>query len=268
MNQLSMHIRNQKGFTLLEMMISMVIMIIVLGGSIKVFTYQQSLIRDENDTAKVRAKGRHAIKMLAREVRMAGYGLPPTLGVTDMTTANTIKFRVNLENVRTFIDSSVDAPSGNPTITVTDATGFTNGDDVVLYNPNTEKNDYLTIQSISGNLITFTSSLDNDYIFSPFNMITSVNKYNEYTVRLLSYTFNGDTRYQIEKEIDGAKIVLINDLASSTGMTFDYFDFEGNTATTTFDVQQVAITLNMEDPRNPDATMEFKTDVQIRNSDL
>ncbi len=71
------YIKNQSGFTLVEMMIASVIALIVIGGSIYVFTTQQSLLKDQNDNTKVRAKGRLAIKILAREVRMAGFGVPP-----------------------------------------------------------------------------------------------------------------------------------------------------------------------------------------------
>jgi Tfp pilus assembly protein PilW len=256
-------IKNQSGLGLIELMVSMAIMIIVLGGTIMVFTEQQSRIEDENDTAKVRAKGRHAIKLVAREVRMAGFGLPPGLGVTS-TPANSVNFRFNMDNTRAFVDPSSDISSGSTALTVTaagDAALFSNNDNVVVYNPNggaTDDNNQ--VSSVFGSVITLSSGLGEDYNFGVFSNITTINKFNNYTIQA-----NGTN---IERITDGGTpVILVNDIAPN-GLTFEYFDFSDAATADTTQVQKIGITLNMLDPTNPDAVMEFKTDVQIRNSNL
>jgi prepilin-type N-terminal cleavage/methylation domain-containing protein len=71
------NLNNQYGFSLIELMVASIIGLVALGGAIMVFTTQNNALKDENDGTKVRAKGRLAIKILAKEIRMAGYGLPP-----------------------------------------------------------------------------------------------------------------------------------------------------------------------------------------------
>ena len=256
-------IKNQHGLGMIELLVSMVIMIIVLGGTIMIFTEQQSLIEDENDTAKVRAKGRHAIKLVAREVRMAGYGLPPGLGVTS-TPTNSVNFRFNMDNARAFIDPSSNIANGATNLTVTnagDASDFSGGDNVVIYNPNGRNYDDLPqVSTASGSVITVSPGVGSSFNFGTFSNITTINKFNNYTIQV-----NGTN---IERITDGGTpVILVNDIAPN-GLTFEYFDFAGATTTSTTQVQSIGITLNMLDPKNPDAVMEFKTDVQIRNSNL
>lgn len=267
-------IKNQRGLGMIELMVSMVIMIIVLGGTIMVFTEQQTRIKDENDTSKVRAKGRHAIKLLAREVRMAGFGLPPGLGITNAATG-TIGFDVNIDNIVAYADTSSTITGTTITVTSsTDAAQFSNGDDVAVYNPNTfdlnapEGWDKTTVSSVSGADINV-AVLGPGYVFGTFAKTVTVSQYLPYVIQLTSYTHDGRTHYKIERVVDGTEIrTLVNDVAPA-GLTFEYFDFAGGTVTTDLNaIQRIGITLNMLDPKNPDAMMEFKTDVQVRNSNL
>jgi Tfp pilus assembly protein PilW len=257
-------LKNEKGLGLIELMMAAIIMIIVLAGSIKVFTYQQSLIQDENDTAKIRAKGRHAVKFIAKEVRMAGFGLPPHQAITNSNplpaTVDTLNFRTNVGGVRTMMDSTTDASVGNTSITIIPGVAFSDGDSVVIYNPNESDDDIFDLVTVVGDVsdsattMFFFPDLENKYkLFTNANSVP-INKYNNYSI------FQDGN--QIKKTIDDVTIPIINDLdLSSNGLVFDF-----NGATDTADVVRIGITLNMLDPNNPDATMEFHTDVTLRNS--
>ncbi len=257
------YLKNQKGLGLIELMIASLIMVIVIGGSVKVFTYQQSLIKDENDTTKVRAKGRLALRLIAKEVRMAGFGMAPGQGIIDAAsplnaTVNTLQFRTNLDTVRTVVDStSADILPGESNITIIPGTEFANLDNVALYNPNTGAFDYLQVNGTvfdSATTMSFVGTIANTYSFTADANITLVNKYNIYTISQA-----GDV---INKTIDGTVIPIINDLKlGGNGLVFDY-----NGATQANKVKTIGITLNMQDPQNPNANIELKTDVTLRNT--
>ena len=252
-------LNNQHGFTLVELMVASLIALFALAGSIYIFTYQQSLLTDENDNTKVRAKGRLAIKILAREIRMAGFGLPPGGGVIDITTDNSISYRTNLDEVRTFMDSTTSgADSGDTSITILNGSPFNGGDEIVVYNPAYNDSDYVTVTSVSSGTLNFSPALTNNYKFGENAKVIYVNKYNEITIAL-----SGN---RITKQWDsGAVITLINDIEAS-GLVFEYYDNLGDVTTTLADVRRIGITLNMLDPKNDDAVIEFQTDVAVRNS--
>jgi len=280
-------IRDERGFNMVELFIAMVIGIIALAGTIKIFTTQQSLLKDENDSTKVRAKGRQAMTVLAREVRMAGYGLPEGEGIITPMNANEINFRSNLDYGGTHATAFVDSTSGPYTTSVTSlsivapGTPFNDGDHIVVFNPNdtdvlphyTSANGAVaaTATTISfddaTNVTPLSSGGENQvYTFSAFANVVMISRYSDYNIKLVG----NQIIKTIDSNVDTAPItiVLVDNVAvaGSDGLKFEYLDSDGASTTDSKEVRQVAITLNMLDPKNPDAAIEFKTDVQIRNS--
>ena len=266
MNIFKKYLNDQRGASILELIIASGIGLIALAITISVFIQQQSLLKDENDGTKVRAKGRQAIKILAREIRMAGYGLPPGEAMTDIATANSISFRTNLTNDRreasTWIDQSGTGIADTDTsLTVVDGTDFLNGDKIVVYQTGWFRSKFFTA---NGNGTSTTINLADSggsstafgspgYTFGTKANLITVNKYDNWTIALV-----GD---EIQKTIDGANTtVLINELrTTSSGLQFDYVGILEATTS------KIGITLNLLDPKNYDAAIEFKTDVTLRN---
>jgi len=274
---------DSRGITLVELIIAMTIAIITLAGTIKIFTKQQSVLIDENDTTKVRAKGRHAMTILAREVRMAGYGLPPlqfitgykgpadatwtAVDPTDATaalpaTAKAIRFRLNLDNVRTTMNPATTVATNATTIPVINSAGFNNGDNIVIYNPNGGERDYATVSGTTGTSISFSPQTSNEYSFGEFAKIVTINKWVEFAIEL------DDANRRITRTGPGGTVILVDNvnLAASQGLVFEFLDATGAQAATLGAVDRISIVLNMIDPKNADATIELKSEVQIRNS--
>jgi prepilin-type N-terminal cleavage/methylation domain-containing protein len=276
-----LHLKNNHGFTLIELLVAMVIAIVVLGVTISYFTKQQSLIQDENDGTKVRAKGRHAIKMIAREVRMAGYGLPPNEAISGYAvgpgamvdidsedvvsplpaTANSLRFRLNLDNVRTSMVSTGGDISGT-SIPVYNGSGFQGNDAIVIYNPVDDVREYTTVTGSSAGAINV-SGLTETYSFGEYARHVMINKFNEYTIQL-----DGVNRRIVRVTDGGALVPLVNnvDLAAQDGLVFNFLEKTGDPAEFLATLDRIEIILNMIDPNNPNASIEFKTEVQIRNS--
>ena len=69
----------------------------------------------------------------------------------------------------------------------------------------------------------------------------------------------------IEKIVDGSTQVYDDNVAASTGLVLEYFDASGNATNIISDIQKISVTLNMIDPDNERAFIQFKTDVSLRN---
>jgi prepilin-type N-terminal cleavage/methylation domain-containing protein len=69
--------KNRRGFTLLEMMIAMVIMVFVVAGISQVLIKQSQASSSQSLQRDLEENGRLALLEIARNVRLAGYGITP-----------------------------------------------------------------------------------------------------------------------------------------------------------------------------------------------
>jgi Tfp pilus assembly protein PilW len=251
------HLNNQRGVSMVEYIMGAAIGVLILGVSIVVFTNQQSLIKDQNDSANIRAKGRLAIKALSKEIRMAGYGLPPNQGIQDSLSTTAITFRSNLDNVNTTLTPPPTGTGGeinDPSLDVLSSTGFSSGDNIVIYQPDFNTTELNGVASTGTELITLTSALANDFEFGLNAKLILVNKYNSVVIQYAGT--------QITKTVDGgSSTILVSDVESTNGLAFNFYG-----ATVASQVDKIGITLNLVDTDNSDAVIEFKTDLSIRNS--
>jgi len=279
-------IRDERGFNMVELFIAMAIGIIALAGSIKIFTTQQSLLKDENDSTKVRAKGRYAMTVMAREVRMAGFGLPKfqALDETAMGTfpspaiVDSISFRTNKDANNVLARAYADPAGGFITNTssavsvfaLESGTSFNSGDKIIIFNPSKVTSGQFHEATVGSSVSSGATSISyspalpttKEITFSPNANLVMVNRFIPYTLAL-----NGN---QIIKTIDGVNTVLVNNVAAtaSDGLKFHLLQKDGITEATAYgEVEIIRIVLNMIDPKNTDAAIEFTTDVQLRNSD-
>ena len=74
------NLKNSKGASLIEILIGAALGVLVLGAVISIYIKEDQVISRESEETDIRAKGRHLIKFLAEEIRMAGFGLPPGMG--------------------------------------------------------------------------------------------------------------------------------------------------------------------------------------------
>ncbi len=75
------------GFTLIELMIAMVLGLILIGGVIQVFLSSKQTYASQQALSEVQENARFALDMIAKDIRMAGYG-----GCSgDIKVANTVE---------------------------------------------------------------------------------------------------------------------------------------------------------------------------------
>jgi Tfp pilus assembly protein PilW len=252
------HLKNDRGLGMVEVLIASSISLIILASTISLFTQNQSKLKDENDNANIQAKGRLAIDRVEEEIRMAGFGLPPLQGMTAIN-ANSISFRTNLDDVRTTTPPCTACPGtiagsiGDTTLTVVDETGFANGDKIVIRDPNFNQWELNTVTGTSAGTLNLGAGLANDYVYGINTSLVTVNKYNDITIALAGT--------DITRTVDGTVANLINDVDATNGIVFNYYG-----VTVPSSVVRLGFDLNLIDPSNPAATVEFKTDVSLRNS--
>lgn len=87
---MSMNLRNERGFTLAELMVATLVTTLVLGGAVMMTSQVQQSFRRQIEDSAGEQEGRYALEWVSRMIRAAGnnpYSLPPDtpLDVTDDT---------------------------------------------------------------------------------------------------------------------------------------------------------------------------------------
>lgn len=254
------YLKNDRGLGMLEVLIGSAISLIILAATTTMFTRNQDRLNDQNDSVVSQAKGRIAVDRIEEELRMAGFGMPPGQGLTNIGVANSISFRSNLNDVRTATPPCnpacpgfVAGNTGDTTLTVTDATGFAINDLIVIRDPNFNQSELNTVTAIAGNVLSLGTPLANTYVYGINTSLVTVNKYSDVTIAL-----NGTN---IIRTVDGAVTNLISDVNPVNGLVFNYYGVAVANA-----VIRLGFTLDLVDPNNPVATGEYKTDISLRNS--
>ena len=256
----SKYFGNSWGLVLTELMVASLVGLIALGGAVVVFTGQNDRLQDENDGTKVRAKGRQAIKILAREIRMAGYGLPPGGAMTDIEVDNSISFRTNKSpdgtEAKTWATANIGA--GDSSISVENGLDFKSGDKIVVYQTGVYQSQddcELTGDGGANSLGISCSGGVDAFEFGFLANLITINKFNNWVIALVGE--------EIRKTIDGTTTILIDDISpTADGLKFSYSGIAGAVTS------KIQISLSLADPRNPDAAIEFSTDVALRNLGL
>ena len=249
--------KNSKGASLIEILIGATLGVLVLGAVISIYVKEDKVISRESEETDIRAKGRHLIKFLAEEIRMAGFGLPPGMGVIDISAANSVTFRSNLFDVRTTTPPGSEGTnaitSGSNSITVVNGSEFTDADNIVIYDPSFRASELNTVSgSPTSTSIPIGTAAGSDFTYSKNSKLVTINKYN--TVIL----YQDGTA--IKKSIDGTVSTLISDPSISSLQ----FTFDSGTAA---DVTIIEISLEMVDPNNTtEGVIEFESDIALRNS--
>lgn len=252
--------KNQSGMGMVELLVTIVVGVILLGLAVTTFTKQQTLFKNQNDTTNIRAAGRYAIQQLSKDLRMAGYGLPISRAVSSASSAS-ITYRTNTNDISSTVPGDLSA--GTASVTVVSATGFSAGQNVVIYtvygsSPSSELG---VVNSVAGNVITLGAGLANAY---DAGSTTIVNNYHT-----VAYAYDSSAK-KITKSADGGTASTV--VENATGLTFVYRD-QANAALTSplssadlAKIRKIEITLTLQDSQNTKTTSQFVTAVEIRNT--
>jgi type IV pilus assembly protein PilW len=71
------HTKRQRGFTLIELMIAMVLGLVVMSGVVTLFAQSQRSFKVDRNVAGMQSEARFALEEIARDLRMAGFVSEP-----------------------------------------------------------------------------------------------------------------------------------------------------------------------------------------------
>ncbi len=87
---------NQRGFTLIELMVALALSFILVGAIYQAFISQQKAYTVQDQVAEAQQNARMAMNILLRDIRMAGHGMPDGgITINKTTYSNAIKILKN-----------------------------------------------------------------------------------------------------------------------------------------------------------------------------
>jgi prepilin-type N-terminal cleavage/methylation domain-containing protein len=257
-------LRNSRGLSLTEMLVGIIVGAIVIAAGYKAFVTQQDALEGSGDEALIRSKGRLTVKLLSKELRLVGFGIPADAQIVSIG-SNTITYRAATD-LQTIIppgeSGSIAAASADTSLNVVSAEGFADLNNIIIFDPSSEDFEFNSIDgdpdtASDPNTLPLDDPLTNTYTFGVNSKSFRVNQYNN-----IIFALSGTS---IEKTVDGNTEIFVDDVDSSEGLVFEYFDVSGNSTSTISEIHKIAVTLNFIDPDNDRATIQFKTDVSLRN---
>ena len=150
----------EQGFSLLEMMASVIIMSIVVGGIFSLVTRNQMFGKNESESSEVVQNARAAFEMMTREVRGAGVGSPAKQAFV-AANPTSLTVRGTFPKISA-VATAVDATTG--VFTAAPITNFAKGQRVLLEDPNSGAAAYSSItnvDAVSGQLTVATTISNN-----------------------------------------------------------------------------------------------------------
>jgi type IV pilus assembly protein PilW len=82
------YFRVNRGYTLVELLVALIVGLIVLGALYGVFTVQNKQLNKEDQMAEMQQNARMAMDMMSKEIVMAGYGASGVTRCSGSTTAS------------------------------------------------------------------------------------------------------------------------------------------------------------------------------------
>jgi Tfp pilus assembly protein PilW len=94
----------ESGFSLIELLISSLLVVIILGGMLPLLTGGQNTYQAQAAEMAIRQGARVALDKITRETRLAGYGIDNITQVFSVASATSIQFAADID------DGDTDAP--------------------------------------------------------------------------------------------------------------------------------------------------------------
>jgi prepilin-type N-terminal cleavage/methylation domain-containing protein len=256
--------KGQKGFTIIELMIVLVISAVVTAAVYAIFITQQKTYAIQTGVTDMQQNARAALMLMVRDLRMAGAGVGSSFSVQDYAgTARTAATTVTAgagagdPDEITLVYASepdtttfVSAVSSN-LVTLTDVSGFSVGNYISF---ETVRNVYL-ITGITGTQLT----LDRD---PPGNLTAVANTTlgqtgaRAYLVKAITYRLEGDSLQRRDNTNSGATNE-IGDFIKNLKITQNY---SGDSRLT-----QIVLTAEYEDHEGTTRDRQYDAVVQLRN---
>jgi len=247
-------LRQNKGITLIELLVALVIAGILIAAVYRTFLSQQKTYTVQEQVVDMQQNMRLAINRMMTEIRMAGFGnvsmvLPVTIG------ANTFNNAVNLNTPTVGALTIVSATGGAATLTILASVGqnqvilstLTDATGNPLFDMGTRK--YICIGGLESHTITSIDSGTKTITLNGTLLFTHPIATPVFTIKALSYQVDGTfTLLRDENLGDGAQPQADH----IENLQFATFDDNGNPTVNSPDIRMIRVSLRarteMQDP--------------------
>lgn len=227
-SRISTLVRSDMGFTMVELLVSMVIGLVLIAAIYGTYNFQNRVSVQEDREMEAGQNARNAIDILSRDIRMAGMGVPSAVEKITAATELSLTFLFNMDSITTQLTSQ--AASGSSTLTVVSSSGFKAGQTVYISDgTNSESSMVLASNPSSATAIGLPSVLSRNYPGG--STINAVNTMN--------YTYSGSPK-ELQRNLDSAGNEV---LASNIDyVSFKYYDSSGTQIATASPYTGVTLT--------------------------
>jgi prepilin-type N-terminal cleavage/methylation domain-containing protein len=260
-------VRGNRGLTLLELLVALVISTLIIAALYRTFVGQQKTYTVQEQVVDMRQNVRGAISNMMRELRMTGFGgvatlLPVTFGsgpsaVTCQNVVNANKPSTGWITIVTALTSSgttLTEPSSTTKITVSSLADFDTG-----------MKKYISIGGVESNTITSIDTVNKVLTLQKLLIYKHPANTRVYPVRAISYLAG----VRNENTGGGAQPTAEN----IESVQFEYLDAQGNTATSDAAVQMIRVRVtaktDIADPQYKSGDgyrrREISSNIQLRN---
>lgn len=143
------HVRNNRGMTVMELIIALAITSVVVLAVMKAYITQHENYMIQDDIVDIQQNVRASIDEISRNIRMAGYDLP--LGLDAITPSNTNPDTITISYHDNGCDTYLSAPMPQPSAELkcgTDISCFYDGQWVFIYDADSAKGEWFEITEV------------------------------------------------------------------------------------------------------------------------
>ena len=145
----SMNLRDERGFSLAELLVSCGVLGMVLAALGGVLVTGTQVSQDGNSRAQAQQAARAGM-IMEEDLKLTGAGYPPAAVKITAATPTSVSFWADLTGASTTLTAN--ASVGDTTLNVANASGFAAGD--IIYLINTDQFSTVTVSSAAGTVIT------------------------------------------------------------------------------------------------------------------
>jgi Tfp pilus assembly protein PilW len=149
---------DQRGFSLADLLVSIVVLGLVMGAIVTAQMAGGTIFAASENKAAAQQAARAAM-LMDEDLRLVGYGVPPTVAAVTAATATSFTFLADLQGASTTLSAAANA--GDTTLNVGSTAGIAAGNTIYLINGN--QSETKTVGSTTATTITVGVALANAY---------------------------------------------------------------------------------------------------------
>jgi prepilin-type N-terminal cleavage/methylation domain-containing protein len=246
---------DHRGYTLIELMLAVAILGLAMAAVLNLYKSGNTIALSGENRAEAQ-QGARGVLQMEEELRLAGYGFPPSTTPFVAASPTAVTFWADLVGASTTLTAAVNP--GNKTFTVASGAGFAAGNTIYLINQG--QSEPLTVSSSTATSVTVSGSTGALNIY-PIGAVVS-------RPRQVVYSFTGSTVSRDPGDGTGAQPAV----TGVTSFQLTYFDGNDNSipsgslSANLGNIRRIVISMTVQSATSQNrGTFALNTSVRPRN---